>query len=104
MVDRLIDLIKEAVEIYGLPTSARLADHLLLNGVIVPPVGVGQVVYYTYGCEVKEAVVEELRIDEFYNMVVIRDTSTMIRRAYPFEKFGKSVFNTRKEAEKCLNL
>lgn len=104
MVGRLIELIKEAVEIHGLPTSARLADHLLKNGVIAPPVKIDDVVYYIGNNEVKQAMVEEIRIDEFGQLVIVREISTTIRRAYKFDRFGKIIFLTRKEAEKCLNL
>ena len=104
MVGKLIEIIKEAVEIHGLPTSARLADHLLKNGVIAPPVKIDDVVYYIDNYRVKEAMIEEIRIDAFGQLVIIRDISTTIRRAYKFDRFGKIIFHTRKEAEKCLNL
>ena len=60
MRDRLIKLIKDIVHPYFAET---LADHLLANGVIVPPCKVGDTVYYLGGIHkslVKSATVEEI--------------------------------------------
>jgi hypothetical protein len=92
--------------------TGRFADHLLANGVIVPPVAVGDDVYYIKGgyykkpqyCEVSRPckVVEvSLKLQRNGNRVMrgfITDNGTR----YSFDSIGKTVFLTREEAEKAL--
>lgn len=111
--DRLIELIKNAPRkdvIYGdikldkpAQTVQSIADHLLANGVIVPPCKVGQTVY-TYGAKrVKDWKItfcgknsrgEHKMIaadDDFKNMLEFWDYDV-----------GKTVFLTKEEAERAL--
>ena len=78
--------------------SARLADHLLANGVIVPPCKVGQTVY---------------RIIEMSTGVMMNSTYTIKRFIRTVEvtknnffdvceNWGKTVFLTKEEAEAKL--
>ena len=89
-----------------------LADYLLANGVIVPPVAVGDVVYYIKGgyyrdpkyCEVSRPcmVVEvSLKLQRGGERVMrgfITDNGTR----YNFDSIGKTVFLSREEAEAAL--
>ena len=49
MRDRLIELIQNSVGGCARHWAEVIADHLLANGVIVPPCKVGQTVYYISG-------------------------------------------------------
>ena len=46
--ERLIELIKQGNGGYDFNSLERIADHLLANGVIVPPCNVGDTVYCKY--------------------------------------------------------
>lgn len=78
----------------------RLADHLLANGVIVPPCKVGDTVYYFTGIHgrriVGEATVEEIYFSEsdFSFLVSTKYTSFVLQQ--------HEVHFTREEAEKAL--
>lgn len=74
MRDRLVELIKEAhdTEDWGIDffdINGYIADHLLANGVIVPPVKLGQTVYkieHRQGSRVKfvkETTISRIAID-----------------------------------------
>lgn len=112
---RLIELINDAKDIY--PTipiingmkqdsSEVIADHLLSNGVIVPPVSLGsrQKVYVPVDgtTVVYETMVYGIGVDEDGDMVINP-------HEYPEDAFciigyniGKTVFLTKEEAEKAL--
>ena len=111
MRDRLIELLKdtfnytkgvcidfdEAVEIN--------ADHLIANGVIVPPCKVGDMVYVIsqgqgFNCRwgVYEGKVTDIHIDK-YNKITIRAENGEKFFGYYEPKF---VFLTREDAEKAL--
>ena len=129
MRDRLIELFKQADEKAGeyirendhmdfIPTKDELAgvyaDHFLANGVIVPPVFVGQMVYhycpdlggvFPYFVETVnvgylgkernywtyEANCHDEETDEFLDGI-----------DFDLDDIGKTVFLTREEAEKAL--
>jgi hypothetical protein len=72
--------------------SARcemVAEHLLANGVVLPPVKEGQTVYQTEGIRVYESVVRN----------VIYDTDGI---AFDETAIGHSVFLTREDAEAAI--
>ena len=118
MKDRLKELLKNApmgllVDGYTLehivPTKSieKIADHLLAEGVIVPPCKVGQTVYVIQLCEIYECRVNEICMGAGNNNVVVLDrfiNGFLIRRyvAEYFNAFGKTVFLTREEAEQAL--
>lgn len=81
-------------------------DHLLANGVIVPPVKVNETVYVIDRADVqrpiKEKIVLEIQCGYSGNLFVLQDTPFRLRRAYNFGEIGKTVFLTRKEAEAKL--
>lgn len=111
MRDRLVDILGELDCDHS---PGYIADHLIANGVIVPPCKVGDTVYYIsekytectayreqyneYSCSgcdvycdsVKERYIVEVEINNIhwiFNM---------------WKEFGKTVFLTKEEAEKAL--
>ena len=96
MRDRLIELLIDTPNIGMAPIASQMiADHLLANGVIVPPCKVGDTVYCleTIGNTINDYVVQNVGI-----------TATQggwgIERR--FNDFGKTVFLTKEEAESKL--
>lgn len=89
-----------------------LADHLLANGVIVPPCKVGDMVFrikalsrqemYRRGLkpteEIKRHKGQPLR---FYNYVIYEIEKTTMKKSW-YKDIGKTVFLTLEEAEKAL--
>ena len=105
MRDRLVKLVLECNTFTPeYAEQARLhaeyvADHLLANGVIVPPCKVGQTVYYITGIHgriVKEATVEEIYFSEsdFSFLVSTKYSSFVLQR--------HEVYFSREEADKAL--
>ena len=93
-----------------------LADHLLENGVIVPPVSLGDKIYEIISPKDREpyfitATVCAVHIADGSrnscqrkreNYIVAECPGTKYVHKYPISKFGKTVFLTREEAEKAL--
>lgn len=81
-----------------------LADYLLANGVIVPPVMAGQKVYLSRSLmnDVIEGEVTGLKTTEFsrYTVVFLIDDNRYIE--IPFGAYGETVFLTKEEAEQAL--
>ena len=118
MGDRLIELIRNAPKVdvvYGdikLETPAQtvqtIADHLLANGVIVPPCKVGDKVYKISRNKVKECEVVFVGIsaDErcsHFNFVENYEDGTFYKSySMVFDVIGKSVFLTKEDAKKVL--
>ena len=89
-------------------TVSYIADHLLENGVIVPPVKVGQTVYYIRGgyyrkvnLEVCPITVTEISKKEVKGKLQWAFIANGTR--YVFGSIGKTVFLSREEAEKALS-
>lgn len=113
--DRLIGLIQDAVNGCARHWAEIIADHLLANGVIVPPCKVGQTVYYLFQFSdtrilpfVRKAKVRKIYCAnskmQFLVDCELKDTKEKgIIRAWYFDAFGKTVFLTKEEAEKALN-
>ena len=113
MRDKLIELIKQSVTVCedgACPMYTRvgeveaLADHLLANGVIVPPCKVGQTVYAVGYREIYAGTVIEIK--SFETEDGTEKTYHAEDDGYPIgftdEDFGKTVFLTREEAEQAL--
>lgn len=103
MRDRLIELIHDSDLSLD---SVRLADHLLANGVIVPPCKVGQTVYVPDKKSVQEYTVHAVECDEKH--LTIKCHSWLAEREgllhkhtayFNLNDFGKTVFLTKEEAE-----
>ena len=71
---------------------ANLADYLIEEGTILPPVKVGQTVYQTDGTRIYELTVNG-------GSVLVYDTDSI---AFSDEAIGKSIFLTREAAEAAL--
>ena len=113
MRDRLIELLNKAQlksdDNFGMTNSEQMADFLLENGVIVPPVYVGGTVY-----EIRRKVVSpsgrETNCGICTNSFLkhcINIGSELYVKGKPYVKsdfyrLGKTVFLTREEAEKAL--
>lgn len=80
-----------------------IADHLLANGVIVPPIGLGRTCF-----DVRAKCVDECRVSSVTQKadgsLKIRITNLRYRAAYEItpDKIGKTVFLSREEAEYAL--
>lgn len=109
MKDRLIDLLHDSDLSLD---SVRLADHLLANGVIVPPCKVGDVVYivvnpYSF-LPLKKAVegeVVSIHLHEYGLFLRVLFDTKKIKGCYDYNlnwRLGKDLYLTREEAEKAL--
>lgn len=106
--ERLIELLKDG-GVRDFPYVNALADHLLANGVIVPPCKVGQTVYVPDKKSVQEYTVHAVECDEKH--LTIKCHSWLAEREgllhkhtayFDLDDFGKTVFLTRKDAERAL--
>jgi hypothetical protein len=85
--------------------AEKLTDYLLANGVIVPPIKVGQTVYVINGDE-EDIWIDEFKVKYFYcsskgvNRFYI-ECGTMGNNFRP-KDIGKDVFLTKEDAEKEL--
>lgn len=120
MRDRLIELIKEGEDITpcafdpecdcndkscGDCQRKAIADHLLANGVIVPPCKVGDTVYevsryYTGTWEVFECKVDEITIYETHIFLTLLSVKGNFRFGENISEINKNVFFAEKEALK----
>lgn len=104
--DRLIELISQIQYMGGL--ESRLAEHLLANGVILPPCKVGDKVYKITRNKVKECEVVFIGISakekcSYFNFVENYADGTFYKSySMDFDVIGKTVFLTREEAERKL--
>lgn len=112
MRDGLIELLDKAFlesdDNYGRPNTDQVADHLLANGVIVPPCKVGDVVYEIQPIRKRVQTYEITTIK--YNghywwfTWILKDRKGIYGNVEGFSshQIGKTVFLTREEAEKAL--
>lgn len=125
MRDRLIDIIKQCTCHYSPPCDGdcglcknveiydeqieHIADHLLANGVIVPPCKVGDIVYFANESYHDSAEIDGIHIDENgisftwaqYDFGV-DITELWDDGEFNIDEIGKTVFLTREEAERAL--
>ena len=99
--DRLIELLREARERYIY--TEEQADHLLANGVIVPPCKVGDKVWFeTYKKNATVCVgVQPHKVDRI-DVICVCDTKNLVETNIREWEFGQSVFLTKEEAEAKL--
>ena len=110
--ERLIELLKGAETKVTERLSAPLAleewlgiyaDHLLANGVIVPPCKVGDTVWFnTFKKNATVCVGIQPHIVDRIDVNCVCDTKNLIETSIPCWTFGKTVFLTKEEAEKAL--
>lgn len=108
MRDRLSKIIQDAVNGCAKYWADVIADHLLAEGVIVPPCKVGQTVYFPMEtneeCDpyVDVGTVFAIGIDERYTMWISCRYESGLKYYHTSDDFGKTIFLTKKEAEKAL--
>ena len=117
MRDRLIDLIIEKIPtdipIDCLPDVEAIADHILANGVIVPPCKVGQTVYVlttdsptgieeTKISQVVVRVKENCKMQYTILAPCVYDDWGKAKWSFCDNNFGETVFLTQEEAEAAL--
>lgn len=109
MRDRLVDLV-ESARYWGANTSEEIANYLLENGVVAPPVKVGQTIYVLWpggrkGIGVAEFKVISINLDCPDDMEIVyrskKLNATMCRYANASD-IGKTLFLSREEAERAL--
>ncbi len=106
--DRLIELLSK-INFKTPPYEIEaedIADHLLANGVIIPPCYIGQTVYQLYRKYNGDSIVRQGKVSAIQQKA---DKSWKIRitmNSYVFEitpdKIGERIFLTKEEAEKAL--
>ena len=112
MRDRLIELLKETFEYtrgvcIDFDEAAEInADHLLANGVIVPPCKVGDTVWFELHGQIEAAVVYHCTYESTHRGLYLsgayaKDTRG-IELSFNQNSLGKGVFLTREEAEQEL--
>lgn len=110
MRDRLIELIQTSVDGCARYWAEVIADHLIENGVVVPPCKVGSKVYKITRNQVKECEVTFVGIsaDErcsHFNFVENYADGTFYKSySMCFDVIGKIVFLSREEAEAKLKV
>jgi hypothetical protein len=87
--------------------AENLADYLLANGVIVPPVRVGQKVWYIKGGYYNSVrkhprEIEVTEINHKWSGKTLAWGFIANQTRYRFSSIGKTVFLTKEEAEKAL--
>lgn len=108
--EKLIELLEEADQVAqakGITdykdAIADNADHLLSNGVIVPPIEIGQTVWFispvSYKPKITETVIEKV-VWKSGGMYIKLGCNSMYETSC--KSIGKTVFLTKEEAEKAL--
>lgn len=107
--DRLIKILqnrtKDPCHLHGLYEWADdIADHLLENGVIVPPCNVGDHVFVVYGLGVQHTSVSSMKIEPEDARLAFILKCMVSQGGARFEEFlfGKTAFLTCEEAKKAL--
>ncbi|MBO5715550.1 MAG: hypothetical protein J6S23_04050 [Clostridia bacterium] len=102
MKKRLMELISEVQYLGGL--EEKVADILLANGVLVPPVKIGQTVYriyWDYKIDVCKVSALTQKSDKSWKMRITSGINRSVFEVTPSE-IGKIIFLTKWEAEKAL--
>lgn len=106
--ERLIELMRQAFNVsddnYGTPNTEQVVDYLLENGVIVPPVKVGQTVYGISRGAIIPIGIDRIQYSKRGIDILGRNerfgngTITL----HPDNEFGIEWYTTKEEAEKAL--
>lgn len=105
MRDRLEELILNAERDFAnsgkpvLDIEKYVADHLLANGVIVPPCKVGETVWFIRNGKIIETKVDKIVL-KYRGLYIKLDCNSMYETSC--NSIGKTVFLTKEEAEKAL--
>ena len=98
MKDRLIELLDIIIQ-PGEKTLGDIADHLIANGVIVPPCKVGDTIYRCGDITKKVYEWEIIQVQVYFHEIVFIDDSD---NYFTEADIGKTVFLTKEEAEAAL--
>lgn len=91
---RLVGLLNEATDKHGIYLD-KVAQHLLDNGVVVPPCKVGQTVYFIGG--IHNRLIYDVKVEEIY--VGDSGYAFNVSRGYSyFTLLQREVYFTREEA------
>lgn len=83
-------------------SNEKLADYLLTNGVIVPPVSIGQTLYLLHGRKILEYMVTNRYYDDYMWRIECRNDEIEEHRKHIFYDYaiGHQVFYSRRDAVK----
>lgn len=96
MRDRLIELIRQGNGGYDFNSLERIADYLLANGVIVPPVEEGQTIWYV------DDFTEEIEKCKVYGFNVVNGKFSLLVDNGECKFITRKWHNTKEEAEAKL--
>ena len=103
MRDRLVELIQNAVDGCASYWAELIADHLIANGVVVPPCKVGTTVYLP--CLDDKGEIETYTITEFVldanGLYFVVDDED--RETHSVDIIGKDCFFTKEQAKQKIN-
>jgi hypothetical protein len=103
MRDRLIELLQNAPSDYaGNKGVGAIADHLLANGVIVPPCKVGDMLYLPISHRVIVYEVSAIKYDGDLLKIVTHNILSGKQRTIWAMDVGTTIFRTHKEAGQAL--
>lgn len=101
--DRLIEILQDTLHEWecdvSIKTLTEITEHLIANGVIVPPCKVGQIVWLVRDGKIEETTVEKIVLKDkglYLKLLCNSFYETTCR------SIGKTVFLTREEAEQKL--
>ena len=104
--ERLVNLLLPQLFMFSAVDCGKLADHLLDNGVIVPPCKVGDVLYVITticGTSIDEVTVFSFTTMKHYVTInTIHKSNPLSPLSFPTDQLGKTIFFTREEAEQAL--
>lgn len=107
--ERLIELLEDTLHEWesdvSVQTLTEIAEHLIENGVIVPPCKVGDIVYTTYHGSLSVYRVMEFTVNDFLWATLFNsDYSDEYKYSFVCLDFSLNefVFLTREEAEQTL--
>ena len=106
MRKRLIELLEDTLNEWecdvSIKTLTDIADHLIENGVIIPPCKVGDTVYFDTYLHGHSVGVRPHKVIKVKSVIMTEPSKGGIGAEIPDWSFGESVFLTREEAEKAL--
>lgn len=115
--DRLVELCNQKINTMKFNNSdhwfdfyeriTEMVDHLLANGVIVPPCKVGDTIYYPWVYDEQSGIAFNEVESFLYNqkpIIIVKSWGSDIDMpvSFTFESIGKTVFLTKEEAKNAL--
>lgn len=98
---------EHSVEVSGSCFEARYADHLIKRGAVVPPVDIGDKVWYIDGgyynaAYMKPREIEVTEINKKKSGKTVEWGFVANNTRYRFSSFGKTVFRTKEACEEAI--